>query len=443
MKLTVIGTGYVGLVAGTCFADAGNHVVCMDEDEEKIAALREGEVPIYEPGLREILRRNAAAGRLEFTTDLARGVAHGRVIFIGVGTPPAEDGGADLSAVLDVGARIGSLMDGPRIVVTKSTVPVGTHKRLADAIRKETHHPFDVVSNPEFLKEGAAVDDFMKPDRVIIGTTNPSVVEVMRQLYAPFMRRRERLLAMDPASAEMTKYAANALLATRISFMNEVSRLCEAYGADVETVRVGVGSDTRIGNAFLYPGVGYGGSCFPKDVSALIHMGNEAGHTVHIAEAVRKTNGIQRRRFGQRVIDAFGDRAGGSTLAVWGLAFKGRTDDVRESPAMDGVRMFRDAGFTIRAHDPAAMENARRELGDDRITYWADGYGAAEGADALVIFTDWPQFRTPDLELLANNLSRALVFDGRNLYDPAHMAEAGFEYHSVGRRTVGGDGPGR
>ena len=436
MKLSVVGTGYVGLVAGTCFAEGGNHVICVDKDEAKIEALKKGEVPIYEPGLGEILQRNLKAGRLIFTTDLADAVANSLVVFIAVGTPEAADGSADLSAVLSVAEQIGRHMDGYRIVVTKSTVPVGTHKRVAAAIGAQTHHPFDVVSNPEFMKEGAAVDDFTKPDRVILGTKNPAVVEIMRQLYLPFMRKRERILAMDPASAEMTKYAANALLATRVSFMNEVANLCERYGADVETVRLGIGSDSRLGHAFLFPGVGYGGSCFPKDVSALISMGKDVEYSTSIALAVHETNQRQRRMFAQRVIVRFGDRAGRTTLAVWGLAFKGRTDDVREAPAMDAVRMFVERGMKVRAHDPAAMANARAVFKTDAVSYFDDGYEALDAADALVIFTDWPEFRTPDFDGILKKLRNPLLFDGRNLYDPVFMARLGFEYHSVGRRTL-------
>lgn len=435
MKLSVIGTGYVGLVAGTCFADGGNHVICVDKDGAKIDALKRGEVPIYEPGLGEIIQRNAKAGRLEFTTDLTAAVRDSLIIFIAVGTPESNDGGADLSAVLAVARRIGELMDGYRIVVTKSTVPVGTHRKVAESIRAVTHHPFDVVSNPEFMKEGAAVEDFTKPDRVILGTDNPAVCEILKQIYAPFMRKQERILVMDPASAEMTKYAANALLATKISFMNEVANLCERYGANVETVRKGVGSDSRIGHAFLFPGVGYGGSCFPKDVKAFIHMGDAVGYRTHICNAVDQTNQSQRRAFADRVLQYFSG-APHSKIAVWGLAFKGRTDDVRESPAIDAVRMFLKAGLEIRAHDPEAMGNAKQELKGEPVQYFDDGYEALKGADALVVFTDWPQFRTPDFEAFKTHLAKPVVFDGRNLYDPAFMGRMGIEYHSVGRPTV-------
>ncbi len=436
MRLGVVGTGYVGLVAGTCFADGGNHVTCVDCDERKIEALQRGEVPIYEPGLSEIILRNVKAGRLLFTTDLAEAVGNSLIVFIAVGTPESGDGSADLSAVLSVAQGIGKLMDGYRIVVTKSTVPVGTHKKVAAAIEAVTHHPFDVVSNPEFMKEGAAVEDFTRPDRVVLGTTNPAVVEILKQVYLPFMRTRERILVMDPASAEMTKYAANALLATKISFMNEVACLCEKFGADVETVRRGVGSDSRIGRAFLFPGVGYGGSCFPKDVSAFISMGKDAGCPTSITAAVNETNRRQRRYFAERVIAHFGPRAGDAAVAVWGLAFKGRTDDVRESPAIDCVKMFLKRGMKVRAHDPEAIANARHALGSDGVEYFDDGYVALDGADALVIFTDWPQFRTPDFDAFVKRLARPLIFDGRNLYDPAFVARLGIEYHSVGRPTL-------
>ncbi len=437
MRVGVVGTGYVGLVAGACFSDVGNHVICVDVDEAKIAKLREGEIPIYEPGLAEIVQRNAKAGRLEFTTDLAHATANSLIMFLAVGTPQADDGSADLSALLSVAGQIAKVMDGYRIIVTKSTVPVGTHKKIADVVKEATDHPFDCVSNPEFMKEGAALDDFMKPDRVVIGTTNPAVVEIMKQLYSAFMRKRERILVMDPASAEMTKYAANALLATKVSFMNEIANLCERYGADVELVRAGVGSDSRIGHPFLFPGVGYGGSCFPKDVSALVSMGREVDYIPLITQAAQDTNQKQRRHFAQRVIERFEKGKGPLTLAVWGLAFKGRTDDIREAPAITAIQMFLKNGVTIRAHDPEAMPNTRRTLGETGITYHEDGYEALSGADGLVIFTDWQEFRVPEFDLMKKNLRRPVVFDGRNLYDPAFMKRMGFEYHSVGRPTAG------
>lgn len=436
MRLSVVGTGYVGLVAGTCFADAGNHVICVDRDEAKIAGLLRGEVPIYEPGLGELIQRNVKANRLVFSTDLAGAVKDSVVVFIAVGTPEGGNGQADLSAVLNVVEQIGRAMDGYRIIVTKSTVPVGTHRQIAERLAELTTHPFDVVSNPEFMKEGAAIEDFTRPDRVILGTSSEHACEILKQIYAPFAFDRERILVMDSASAEMTKYAANALLATKISFMNEVANLCERYGADVEAVRVGIGSDARIGEAFLFPGVGYGGSCFPKDVKAFTQMGEAVGYRTRICAAVDETNQLQRRSFAQRVLAYFNGRPD-ATLAVWGLAFKGRTDDIRESPAIDAVRMFLSQGFRIRAHDPEAIANARRALASDAVSYHDDGYEALRGSDALVIFTDWPQFRTPDFDAFKRALKRPVVFDGRNLYDPVFMAREGIEYHSVGRPTSG------
>ena len=435
MRTSIVGTGYVGLVAGACFADSGNHVVCVDCDERKIEALKAGQIPIYEPGLEEIVARNSKSGRLEFSTDLPDAVARSKIIFLAVGTPPAADGSADLSAILEVAGTIGRTMDGYRIVVMKSTVPVGTHKLVAEAIAAQTDHPFDYVSNPEFMKEGAAIEDFTKPDRVVIGATNPTVVEIMKELYLPFNRRDDRVLVMDPASAEMTKYAANAMLATKISFMNEIAELCGHFGADVEAVRRGIGSDARIGSSFLFPGVGYGGSCFPKDVCALMSMGRSAEKAMSIVNAVHDANQRQRRIFAQRVIDDFGDKCSQTKLAVWGLAFKARTDDVRESPAISAIRMFMEQGMTVQAHDPEAMANASRELGDG-VRMVEDGYEVLDGADALVIFTDWPKFRTPDFELIAERLPNRLIFDGRNLYDPKSMAKKGFQYVCVGRPSL-------
>ncbi len=432
MNMSIVGTGYVGLVAGTCFAESGNHVICVDNDAKKIQMLQRGEIPIYEPGLAEIVTNNTEAGRLEFTTDLEDAVRRSRIIFLAVGTPAADDGSADLSSILAVAETIGKTMDGYRIVVMKSTVPVGTHQKLLEVISAHTEHPVDYVSNPEFMKEGAAIEDFTKPDRVVIGATNPAVVEIMKELYGPFMRKSERILIMDPASAEMTKYAANAMLATRISFMNEIATLCERFGADVESVRRGVGSDSRIGNAFLFPGVGYGGSCFPKDVSALMSMGESVDHPMSIVVAVDEVNQRQRRMFAQRVINNFGDKCDRTTLAVWGLTFKSRTDDVRESPAIAAVKMFLERGIRIRAHDPEGMQIARLELGD-AVVFCNDGYEALEGADALVIFTDWPEFRTPDFELIAERLPSKLLFDGRNMYDPKLLAKRGFRYFCIGR----------
>ena len=432
MKLSVVGAGYVGLVAGACLADGGNHVICVDNDKEKIKKLLAGEIPIYEPGLLEIVERNVKAKRLRFTTDLADAVSNSLAIFLAVGTPAAADGSSDLSAVLGLAKEIGGRMDGYRILVMKSTVPVGTHKKVAEVVAAETIHPFDYVSNPEFLKEGAAVDDFVRPDRVVLGCSNPAALEIMKQIYGPFMRKGERIQVMDPASAEMTKYAANALLATKISFMNEIAGLCEQFGADVEKVRAGVGSDTRIGREFLFAGVGYGGSCFPKDITSLISMGEEVSRPTSIVRAVHEVNQRQRENFGRKVIDYFGDKCKQTTLAVWGLAFKAKTDDVRESPAIAAVRMFLERGMKIRAHDPEAMANALLVL-DGEIATFEDGYEAMAGADALVVFTDWQEFRTPDFDLMKERLKQAVIFDGRNLYDPAYLRRLGFEYFCVGR----------
>lgn len=423
------------MVAGTCFADAGNHVICVDCDERKVEKLQRGEIPIYEPGLAEMVTRNHKGGRLEFTTDLPTAVEKSLLVFIAVGTPSAADGSADLSAILSVASDIGRSMDGYRIVVMKSTVPVGTHRQVTEAVDARTDHPFDYVSNPEFMKEGAAIDDFTKPDRVIIGADNPAVIEIMKELYGPFMRKSDRIMVMSPASAEMTKYAANAMLATRISFMNDIAGLCERFGADVDQVRIGVGSDSRIGSAFLFPGPGYGGSCFPKDVTALISMGRAVEFPMRIIESVDEVNQAQRKRFAQKVIDHFDDQCAGKTLAVWGLAFKSRTDDVRESPAIAGIRMFLERGFTVRAHDPEANETGKAELGG-AIETFDDGYALLDGADALVVFTDWPEFRTPDFDLIEQKLAKPVIFDGRNLYDPRIMAKRGFLYSSIGRPTV-------
>lgn len=431
MNLAVIGTGYVGLVAGACFADSGNRVTCIDCDEKKISRLHNGEIPIYEPGLGEIVQRNTRAGRLIFSTDLAAAIKTSRVIFIAVGTPQAADGSADLSSILEVARTIARCMDGYRVVVMKSTVPVGTYSLVAKTIRENTDHPFDYVSNPEFMKEGAAIDDFTKPDRVIIGVSNLAAGEIMRELYAPFLRRDERIFIMDSASAELSKYAANAMLAVRISFMNEMACLCEHFGADVENVRRGIGSDSRIGTAFLYPGVGYGGSCFPKDVSALVHLGETVNCPLALTAAAQQVNVRQREQFARRIMAHFADKRD-ITLAVWGLAFKAKTDDIRESPAIFAVKMFLERGIRLRAHDPEAISNARAELGS-KVQFFEEGYDALDGADALVIFTDWAKFKTPDFDAIGSKLKQKLIFDGRNLYDPVAMAKKGFQYICIGR----------
>ncbi len=435
MQICVVGVGYVGLVTAACLAEAGNKVVCIDNDSGKIDGLNKGIIPIYEPGLTEIVKRNYKLGRLHFDTDLKTGLDGSLIVFIAVGTPSAPDGSSDISALLSAASEIAEKMTDYCIIAVKSTVPVGTHKKVTDIIKSNTSVTFDYVSNPEFLKEGAAVEDFMSPDRIIVGTTNPAVQAVMKQLYSPFMRQRSRLYIMDPASAEMTKYAANTMLATRISFMNEISALCEKLGADIELVRQGLGSDSRIGSAFLFPGVGYGGACFPKDIRALIHTGSGCGVEMTIAKAIQQVNTKQRQRFTQRIIDYFKSRESQTTLAVWGLAFKAKTDDVRESPAIFCVKQLLEHGIKIKAYDPEANTQAQKVLGD-KIETFQNGYDVLDDADALVIFTDWQEFRNPDFEAIAARLQKPVVFDGRNLYDPEIMKKAGIEYHSIGRVSV-------
>jgi len=432
MKLCVVGVGYVGLVTAASLAEAGNVVYCVDNDNAKIALLRKGRIPIYEPGLSEIVRHNEQLGRLLFTTSLKEGVDNSLIIFLAVGTPPSPDGSADISAVLTVAGQIAGLIPDYRIIATKSTVPVGTYKKVADIINSKTRIPFDYVSNPEFLKEGSAVEDFASPDRIIIGTTNPAVREIFKQLYSPFMRRSNRIVFMDPASAEMTKYAANTMLATRISFMNEISALCEKLGADIELVRRGLGADSRIGPAFLFPGVGFGGSCFPKDIRSLIHTGNEHQIEMTIAKAVQKANFNQHNRFAKRIIDYFAGRQDKTTLAIWGLAFKAKTDDVRESPAIYCIKKFLERDIKIRAYDPEANESASAAL-EGEIETFSNGYDALTDADALVIFTDWREFRNPDFELIKKRLKNPVIFDGRNLFDPNCLKKLCLEYHCIGR----------
>lgn len=432
MKVSVIGTGYVGLVVGSCLAEAGNAVVCADTDEEKVARLRKGDVPIYEPGLEPLVLRNVEDGRLQFTTDVGAGVEASEVVFIAVGTPADEDGSADLQHVLDVARTIGDHMNSSKVVITKSTVPVGTAAKVRRAIAERTKVPFHVCSNPEFLKEGAAVDDFMKPDRVVVGVDSEEAASVLAELYAPFVRTGNPLLFMDIPSAEMTKYAANAMLATRISFMNQIAELCELVGADVMKVRGGVGSDERIGSAFLFPGPGYGGSCFPKDVKALIRTGDEYGVSLDVLKAVESANTRQKGRLFTKLHAALGGTITDRMIAVWGLAFKARTDDMRESPAIDLIEAILDAGGTVRVHDPQAIASARRIFGE-RVAYEEHAYSAVEGADALVIVTEWLEFRNPDFTRLKAAMRNPLVIDGRNLYDPAKMAALGFRYTGIGR----------
>jgi UDPglucose 6-dehydrogenase len=433
MHVTVIGSGYVGLVAGACLAETGNDVVCVDKDERKIARLRRNDIPIYEPGLEDLVRRNQDEGRLTFTTDIASAVKSARVIFIAVGTPPGEDGSADLQHVLGVARDIGRHMDAPKVVVTKSTVPVGTAERVRAAIAAETDLEFHVCSNPEFLKEGAAIDDFMKPDRVVIGVDSVVGRKTMAELYDPFIRTGNPILFMDIPSAEVTKYAANAMLATRISFMNQIAEFCEHVGADVHYVRKGIGSDRRIGPAFLFPGPGYGGSCFPKDVKAIICSARDAGMQLDLLDAVEEVNDRQKRTLLRKVLRTLGDDLTGRTVAVWGLAFKAETDDMRESPSIPLVEGLVAAGATVRVHDPKAVETAR-ELFGDRVEYAASNYDAVRDADALVIVTEWLMYRTPDFDRLRSLMRRPLIVDGRNLYEPSRMQEAGFEYHCIGRR---------
>jgi UDPglucose 6-dehydrogenase len=432
MKVAVLGTGYVGLVLGAGLAETGNHVSCADIDEDKIAKLRRGQLPIYEPGLEPLVARNEAAGRLQFTTDVGAAVEASDVVFIAVGTPPDEDGSADLQHVLAAARTIGDHMNRSKVVVTKSTVPVGTARMVRDAIAERTRVPFHVCANPEFLKEGAAVEDFMKPDRVIVGVEADEARAVLEELYSPFVRTGNPLIFMDLASAEMTKYAANAMLATRISFMNQMAELCEAVGADVALVRRGVGSDPRIGAAFLFPGPGYGGSCFPKDVQALIRTGEEHRVSLQVLKAVEAVNLRQKRRVLEKLTAALDGSLGGRRVAVWGLAFKAETDDVRESPAIELVRGLLDAGATVAAHDPQAMGSARRLFGD-RVAWVVDPYEALRDADALAIMTEWLAFRNPDFEVMKARLRRPIVVDGRNLYDPDRMGRLGFRYFGIGR----------
>ena len=442
MKVTVIGTGYVGLVTGACLAEMGNHVVCLDIDAGKIAVLQGGEIPIHEPGLKEIVQRNAAAGRLQFTTDVAAAVAHGTLQFIGVGTPPDEDGSADLQYVVAAASSIGRHMTDYKVVIDKSTVPVGTAARVRDAISQQLAQrgvtmAFAVVSNPEFLKEGDAVQDFMRPDRIVVGADDERATLLMRALYAPFMRNHDKLLVMDVRSAEFTKYAANAMLATRISFMNELARLAERVGADIEMVRKGIGSDPRIGTHFLYAGTGYGGSCFPKDVKALVRTGAEQGVTLEVLAAVERANDRQKRVLVDKVVARFGDDLAGRTFALWGLAFKPNTDDMREAPSRVIVAELLRRGAQVRAYDPVAMAEARRVLGDQPgLTVVEHQTDALTGADALLIVTEWKEFRNPDFEVIKAAMKQALIFDGRNLYDPALMRLTGVEYHAIGRPVL-------
>ena len=440
MKITVVGTGYVGLVSGACLADVGNDVMCLDVDAEKIRLLEEGQIPIYEPALQQLVQRNVAAGRLHFTTNVERTVQHGTIQFIAVGTPPDEDGAADLQHVLVAARNIGRLMTDYKLVVNKSTVPVGTADKVREAIADELRQrgvetPYAVVSNPEFLKEGAAVEDFMRPDRIVVGADNEQAVYLMRALYAPFQRNRERLIVTDVRSAELTKYAANAMLATRISFMNELANLAEKLGADIEMVRQGIGSDPRIGYDFLYPGCGYGGSCFPKDVKALIRTAaDQAGMELKVLGAVEAANDAQKHVLSRKIKTRLGDDLSGQHFAVWGLAFKPQTDDMREASSRVLIADLLAAGATLTAYDPAAMLEAKRIFGSEvRLSYAETPIQALIGADALVIVTEWKEFRSPDFDALKAHLKAPLIFDGRNLYDPKAVRAHGIEYFPIGR----------
>jgi UDPglucose 6-dehydrogenase len=431
MKLAVIGTGYVGLVAGACLAETGNDVLCVDKDEAKIRMLRRGKMPIFEPGLEELVKRNVAEKRLSFTTQLPKAVRASSVIFIAVGTPMGEDGSADLQHVLGVAREIAQSMNGYKVIVDKSTVPVGTADKVREIIRRETTHPFSVVSNPEFLKQGAAVDDFLKPDRVVIGTEDDKSAEVMRQVYAPFTRTGAPIMVMDTASAELCKYAANAMLATKISFMNEIANVCEVFGADVDQVRRAVGSDRRIGPSFLFPGVGYGGSCFPKDVQAIVKFTKDKGYDFQILQAVERVNHRQKSVLAGRMEKHFGTLKG-RTIAVWGLAFKPRTDDMREAPALVLIDRLLALGAKVQAYDPEAMAVAKTLLGT-RVTFAANNYAALGGADALAVITEWNEFREPDFAKMRKVMKSPIIFDGRNIYSRDVMKANGFTYYSIGR----------
>jgi UDPglucose 6-dehydrogenase len=432
MRVAVVGTGYVGLVAGACFAESGNDVVCVDSNEAKVRLLRRGKIPIYEPGLEELVRRNRAEGRLTFAAALPKAVRDAVVVFIAVGTPQGEDGSADLKYVLEVARDIGRAMNGYKVIVDKSTVPVGTSEKVREVIRRETAHPFSVVSNPEFLKQGAAIEDFMRPDRVVIGVEDERAQAVMLELYEPFTRTGAPVMTMDCASAELAKYAANAMLATRISFMNEVANVCELVGADVDHVRRAIGADKRIGTSFLFPGVGFGGSCFPKDVQAMRRFAADQNYDFKILNAVDEVNRFQKTKLFTAMRKHFGGLKG-KTIAVWGLAFKPRTDDMREAPSIPLIESLISAGASVQAFDPEAASVAKGIFGS-KITYAASGYDAVKGADALAIVTEWNEFRRPDLARMRSLMRSPVIFDGRNLFTPAHMKQNGFSYYSIGRR---------
>ncbi|MCS7045898.1 MAG: UDP-glucose/GDP-mannose dehydrogenase family protein [Gemmataceae bacterium] len=432
MKIAVIGTGYVGLVTATCLAESGNEVVGIDKDAAKIAKLHAGGLPIYEPGLLELVQRNRRDGRLAFGTDLAAGVRGAKLIFIAVGTPQGADGSTDLSAIHAVGDALAAAVAPDAVVILKSTVPVGTNRRLAERMAKTAGRPIEVASNPEFLKEGAAVEDFMKPDRVVVGVRRPETGALLRELYAPFLRTERPFLIMTPESAELTKYVANAMLATKISFINEIANLCEKLGADINDVRRGIGHDQRIGFHFLHPGPGYGGSCFPKDLESLIHQARTVGARLHIVEAVDRVNDQQKKILAEKVKQHFGARLAGKCLAIWGLAFKPRTDDIREAPALEVINALLDEGVKLQVHDPEALANVKAVYGD-KLRYFDRPYGALEGADGLILVTEWQEFRHADFDMMRRLMTGHVIFDGRNLYDPKTVAAHGFQYYGIGR----------
>ena len=432
MNIAVIGTGYVGLVAGSCFAESGNDVWCVDNDAAKIEKLHQGVIPIYEPGLPEIIERNVREERLTFTTDLDGAVKKSFVLFVAVGTPPTPNGAADLTAVFDVVRAIGKAMDRYKVIVVKSTVPAGTSEKLREILKSETHHPFDLLSNPEFLKQGAAVDDFMKPDRVVVGADDVRAAEILRDLYAPFVRTRSPVLIVDVRTAELLKYASNAFLAARISFMNEIANLCEHVGANVDMIRKGLASDSRIGPAFLFAGVGFGGSCFPKDIRALADTGRQHNYEMKILEAVGAVNDNQAQRFVEKVRRHFNGNLSGARLAVWGLSFKPRTNDMRDAPAIKIIESLLSEHATVTAYDPEAIDEATRIFGS-RIQLASNNYGCVEGADALLLITEWQAFRNPNFERMKNIMRQPVIFDGRNIYDPGQVRQLGFTYYSVGR----------
>jgi len=435
MKIAVVGTGYVGLVTGTCFAETGNQVTCVDINEDKINRMKAGEVPIYEPGLEDLFHRNVEEGRLNFTTDLADGIEGAKIIFLALPTPPGEDGSADLKYILQVANDLGPLLKDYTVLIDKSTVPVGTSELVRKAVAKNATVDFDVVSNPEFLREGVAVEDFMKPDRVVIGTESPRAKELMNVLYAPLVRQGNPIIFMDERSAEMTKYAANAFLATKITFMNEIANLCELVGANVDDIRRGIGTDSRIGKRFLFAGIGYGGSCFPKDVQALAKTSEDNNYKFHILDSVMRVNEKQKTKLMPTIQSHFNNNLAGKTIGVWGLAFKPYTDDIREAPALYNIEALLELGCKINVYDPEAMPNVKAILGD-KVTFSKNPYEAIDQADALLIVTEWPQFRTPDFERMDSLLKNKVIFDGRNLYETSQMKDLGYTYYSIGRQTV-------